>query len=256
MPAPEPVSAVQHQHRLAGGCADRGVAEFNSGNTSPVWNLKSLATQLPCAGRRKFRRRAGERQRRPSAPNNNRPMLCKPAMVVSFSFRMPCKLAEPADSPYAGARMRLDKAALQRCHTAGLPVLRRAHATINKLIARAAGWQRCCLSAPAISSLGGTCAEKSLRRPPTPAAVRSACFLPRGTLVRGGDVLVAEDGSLIVVKAAAQPVMVVRHCSEHGSPFDLLRAPTTSATARAARAQSDRLLLERDHVLANMLAGK
>ena len=31
-------------------------------------------------------------------------------------------------------------------------------------------------------------------------------FLPRGTLVRGGDVLVAEDGSMVRVIAALQPV--------------------------------------------------
>jgi len=49
-------------------------------------------------------------------------------------------------------------------------------------------------------------------------------FLPRGSVVRGSDVLVAEDGSLIVVRARPQPVMVVRACAEHGSPFDLLRA--------------------------------
>ena len=49
-------------------------------------------------------------------------------------------------------------------------------------------------------------------------------FLPRGSVVRGGDVLVVDDGSLIVVKAAPQPVLVVRHCPDHGSPFDLLRA--------------------------------
>src|SRR5439155_22475846 len=49
-------------------------------------------------------------------------------------------------------------------------------------------------------------------------------FLPRGTVVRGGDVLVAEDGSLVRVVAKPQPVMVVRICAEHGSPIDLLRA--------------------------------
>src|SRR5215216_7655852 len=49
-------------------------------------------------------------------------------------------------------------------------------------------------------------------------------FLPRGTVVRGGDVLVAEDGSLIKVMAAPQPVLVIRHCANHGSPFDLTRA--------------------------------
>ena len=38
-------------------------------------------------------------------------------------------------------------------------------------------------------------------------------FLPRGTVVRGGDVLVAEDGSLVVVRAQPQAVMVVRACT-------------------------------------------
>ena len=49
-------------------------------------------------------------------------------------------------------------------------------------------------------------------------------FLPRGHVVRGGDVLVAEDGSLVRVNAAPQPLLVVRHCSSHGSPLDLMRA--------------------------------
>ena len=48
--------------------------------------------------------------------------------------------------------------------------------------------------------------------------------LRSGQVLRGGDVLVAEDGSLVRVVAAPQSVLVVRHCSEHGSPFDLLRA--------------------------------
>ena len=34
-----------------------------------------------------------------------------------------------------------------------------------------------------------------------------AVFLPRGTAVRGGDVLVAEDGSLLRVQAAPQAVL-------------------------------------------------
>ena len=49
-------------------------------------------------------------------------------------------------------------------------------------------------------------------------------FLPRGTVVRGGDVLVAEDGSLVRVIAAPQPVLRITACAEHGSPFDLVRA--------------------------------
>jgi urease accessory protein len=79
-------------------------------------------------------------------------------------------------------------------------------------------------------------------------------FLSRGAVVRGGDVLVAEDGSLIVVKAAAQPVMVVRHCAEHGSPHDLLRAAYHLGNRHVQlELQADRLLLEPDHVLAGML---
>ena len=34
-------------------------------------------------------------------------------------------------------------------------------------------------------------------------------FLPRGTVVRGGDVLVAEDGSLVRVEAAAHEVLTL-----------------------------------------------
>jgi urease accessory protein len=79
-------------------------------------------------------------------------------------------------------------------------------------------------------------------------------FLPRGSVLRGGDVLVAEDGSLIRVKAAPQPVLVVTHCPEHGTPFDLLRAAYHLGNRHVAlELQPDRLLLEPDHVLADML---
>lgn len=79
-------------------------------------------------------------------------------------------------------------------------------------------------------------------------------FLPRGTVVRGGDVLVGEDGSLIVVSAAAQPVLVVTTCAEHGSPFDLARAAYHLGNRHVAlELRPDRLQLEPDHVLADML---
>lgn len=79
-------------------------------------------------------------------------------------------------------------------------------------------------------------------------------FLPRGTVVRGGDVLVAEDGSLIRVQAAPQPVLVVRHCTEHGTPFDLLRAAYHLGNRHVAlELRPDHLKLEPDHVLADML---
>jgi urease accessory protein len=79
-------------------------------------------------------------------------------------------------------------------------------------------------------------------------------FLPRGTAVRGGDVLVAEDGSLIRVIAAPQPVLVVTHCTQHGTPFDLLRAAYHLGNRHVQlELKPDHLKLEPDHVLADML---
>ena len=79
-------------------------------------------------------------------------------------------------------------------------------------------------------------------------------FLPRGQVVRGGDVLVAEDGSLIAVKAAPQAVLEVRACAEHGTPLDLLRAAYHLGNRHVQlEVQPDHLKLEPDHVLADML---
>lgn len=79
-------------------------------------------------------------------------------------------------------------------------------------------------------------------------------FLPRGTLVRGGDVLVAEDGSLIKVVAAPQPVLVITHCAQHGTPFDLTRAAYHLGNRHVAiELKPDHLKIEPDHVLAEML---
>jgi urease accessory protein len=79
-------------------------------------------------------------------------------------------------------------------------------------------------------------------------------FLPRGTAVRGGDVLVAEDGSLIKVIAAPQPVLVITHCGEHGTAFDLTRAAYHLGNRHVAiELKPDHLKIEPDHVLAEML---
>ena len=78
-------------------------------------------------------------------------------------------------------------------------------------------------------------------------------FLARGQVLRGGDVLVAEDGSLIAVKAKAQPVLVVT-AGAHGSPLDLLRAAYHLGNRHVPLEVSmARLQLEPDHVLAEML---
>jgi urease accessory protein len=79
-------------------------------------------------------------------------------------------------------------------------------------------------------------------------------FLARGSVVRGGDVLVAEDGSLVRVLAKEQPVLVVRRCPEHGGAADLLRAAYHLGNRHVAlEVQAERLQLEPDHVLAELL---
>jgi urease accessory protein len=79
-------------------------------------------------------------------------------------------------------------------------------------------------------------------------------FLPRGTVVRGGDVLIAEDGSLIRVQAAPQSVLRITACTAHGSPFDLTRAAYHLGNRHVPiELRPDYLQIEPDHVLADML---
>jgi len=79
-------------------------------------------------------------------------------------------------------------------------------------------------------------------------------FLPRGSVVRGGDVLVAEDGSMIRVVAADQPVLVITACAQHGTPFDLTRAAYHLGNRHVPiEMRRDHLKIEPDHVLADLL---
>jgi urease accessory protein len=79
-------------------------------------------------------------------------------------------------------------------------------------------------------------------------------FLPRGTVARGGDVLVAEDGSLIKVTAAPQSVLKITHCSNHGTPYDLIRAAYHLGNRHVPiELKPDHLKIEPDHVLVDML---
>lgn len=81
-----------------------------------------------------------------------------------------------------------------------------------------------------------------------------AVFLPRGTVVRGGDVLVAEDGTLVRVVAAPQAVLRITPCALHGTPFDLTRAAYHLGNRHVPiELQHDHLKIEPDHVLADML---
>jgi urease accessory protein len=79
-------------------------------------------------------------------------------------------------------------------------------------------------------------------------------FLPRGSTVRGGDVLVAEDGSLVRVLAAPQTVLRITHCTAHGTPYDLIRAAYHLGNRHVQiELKPDHLKIEPDHVLADLL---
>jgi urease accessory protein len=126
--------------------------------------------------------------------------------------------------------------------------------TVNKVIAQGRGLARVLLERAAFVELDWDTRQKS-RFDAVDSTGRSlGVFLPRGSAVRGGDVLVADDGSLVRVRAAPQAVMVVRHCTQHGSAFDLLRAAYHLGNRHVAlELRPDHLKLEPDHVLAEML---
>ncbi len=126
--------------------------------------------------------------------------------------------------------------------------------TINKLISQGRGLAAVLLKRAPSIELDWDLRQKSRFEATDSSGRQLGVFLPRGTVVRGGDVLVAEDGSLVRVQAAPQPVLVVRHCSDHGTPFDLLRAAYHLGNRHVQlELKPDHLKLEPDHVLAALL---
>lgn len=125
---------------------------------------------------------------------------------------------------------------------------------VNKLIAQARGLAPALVKRAATVTLDWTVRQKSRFDAVDSAGRQLGVFLPRGSTVRGGDVLVVEDGSLVQVLAAPQPVLVVRPCPQHGQPADLLRAAYHLGNRHVAvELKPDHLKLEPDHVLARML---
>jgi urease accessory protein len=126
--------------------------------------------------------------------------------------------------------------------------------TANKLMPQGRGLAAVLIKRAATIELDWDVRQKS-RFDATDSQGRSiGVFLPRGTSVRGGDVLVAEDGSLIRVIAAPQPVLRITHCSAHGTPFDLTRAAYHLGNRHVPiELKPDHLKIEPDHVLADML---
>ena len=126
--------------------------------------------------------------------------------------------------------------------------------TVNKLMPRGAGLAPVLLKRAATVELDWDVRQKSRFDATDSEGRHIGVFLPRGTVARGGDVLVAEDGSLVRVLAAPQPVLVITHCREHGTPFDLTRAAYHLGNRHVAiELRPDHLKIEPDHVLADML---
>ncbi|MDR9054223.1 urease accessory protein UreE [Burkholderia multivorans] len=77
-----------------------------------------------------------------------------------------------------------------------------------------------------------------------------AVLLPRGTVLRDGDVLVADDGALVRIAAAAETVLLVRAAD----PLTLMRAAYHLGNRHTPVEIGDGYLkLEADPVLADML---
>ena len=92
--------------------------------------------------------------------------------------------------------------------------------------------------------------SKSRLRAVLDNGTEAALFLPRGTVLRGGDLLVAEDGSFIEVQAAAESVLEVRAQDPHA----LMRAAYHLGNRHTpVEIGRDYLRLEYDAVLADML---
>lgn len=125
---------------------------------------------------------------------------------------------------------------------------------LSKLIPQGAGLASVLLKRAHTVELDWDVRQKSRFDCTDSAGRQLGVFLPRGVVVRGGDVLVAEDGSLVRALAANQPVLRITHCSAHGSPFDLIRAAYHLGNRHVPiELKPDHLKIEPDHVLAEML---
>ena len=126
--------------------------------------------------------------------------------------------------------------------------------TVAKLLANGRGLAPVLLARAATVELDWDVRQKSRFDATDSRGRHLGIFLPRGTVVRGGDVLVAEDGSLVRMIAAPQAVLVITPCAEHGSPFDLTRAAYHLGNRHVPiELKPDHLKIEPDHVLADML---
>jgi urease accessory protein len=123
-----------------------------------------------------------------------------------------------------------------------------------KLIRQAQGLAKPLLKRAATVELDWDVRQKSRFETTNNLGQSVGVFLPRGTVIRGGDVLVGSDGSLLQVLAAPQAVLRITFDPAHGSAFDLTRAAYHLGNRHVPiELQADHLKIEPDHVLAEML---
>jgi urease accessory protein len=126
--------------------------------------------------------------------------------------------------------------------------------TVNKLLPQGQGLAPVLLKRAATVELDWDVRQKSRFECTDSQGRQLGVFLPRGTVVRGGDVLVAENGSMVRVIAAPQPVLVIQHVGGRGTVFDLIRAAYHLGNRHVPiELKPDHLKIEPDHVLADML---
>jgi urease accessory protein len=124
----------------------------------------------------------------------------------------------------------------------------------SKLIAQGRGLAPALLKRASSIELDWDLRQKSRFEATDSLGRQLGVFLPRGSVVRGGDVLVAEDGSLIKVVAALQSLLRITACPTHGSAFDLTRAAYHLGNRHVPiELKPDHLKIEPDHVLADLL---
>lgn len=125
---------------------------------------------------------------------------------------------------------------------------------VSKIMPQGAGLAPVLLKRAAMVELDWDIRQKSRFEATDSLGRQLGIFLPRGTLVRGGDVLIAEDGSMVKVIAAPQTVLRITACPTHGTPFDLTRAAYHLGNRHVPiELKPDHLKIEPDHVLAEML---
>ena len=128
--------------------------------------------------------------------------------------------------------------------------------TVNKLLPQGRGLAAVLLRRAATLPLDWSLRQRSRFDAEDSQGRRLAVAMPVGTLLRSGDVLVADDGSLLRVVARAQPLLQLRPCAEHGEPGDLLRAAyQLGRRGLALEVHADQLRLAAAPALATLLHG-